>query len=326
MTRLGILSAAHLHAHAYADILTELDGVTVAGVADTDADRGRGFAADHDLKYRDRDALLESVDGAVVCAANTAHDRWVRAAAEAGVDVLCEKPLATTAATAADLVGACEEAGVALAVAMPLRHSTPAREARRLVRDGGVGEVRSLSGTNRGTMPGDWFIDPELSGGGAVMDHTVHIVDLAHWLLDTRVTEVYAETATRMHDIPVEDVNHLSMRLADGTTLLLDGSWSRPDGAPFWGDATLEVIGTEGTANIECFGQRFDRIDADGVSSVYWGDDPNEGMLRRFVETVRDGCPPATSGTDGVAAVAVVEAAYESAETGQPVTVAYDAI
>lgn len=319
----GICSVAHPHAEAYAAILADLDTVDFVGITDTDADRGREFAARTESEFRSRESLLERADGVVVCSANAHRKEWIEPAAERGIDVLSEKPLGTSVSDAKDLTRLCSDAGVALSVAMPLRHSIPARRARDRLTE--IGEMTALSGTNRGHFPGGWFGDPAQSGGGAVMDHTVHIVDLVSWLTDTRVGEVYAATGTRFTDAEVEDVNVLSMELTDGTPFLLDGSWSKPDKWESWGDATLEVTGTQGVLDLDCFAQRF-RVtrdeDPSGVSSVFYGTDPNRLMLERFVETIR-GRAPATPGTDAAEALAVVEAAYESASSGESVSVEY---
>ncbi len=325
--RIGILSAAHLHAGAYAGQLASLEGAELVGVADTDDERGREFAESHDVDYLDADAILKRADGVIICSTNANHRDWAERAAEAGAHVLSEKPLAAESDDARAIVDACASAGVRLGVAMPLRFSLPARKAKEALEDGMVGSVHSIAGTNRGKMPGSWFTDPDAAGGGAVMDHSVHIVDLVHWLTGERVAEVYAETGTRFHDLPVEDVNLLSMELTDGTQFSLDGSWSRPDSWDFWGDATVSLVGTEATVDVDCFAQKLkytdDRTDGDGVQSLYWGTDPNGGLIADFVEAVREGRPPEITGSEGVEAVAVVEAAYESAERGEPVDVEY---
>lgn len=319
---LGILSTAHLHSNAYASVITGLDDAELVGVADSDEERGQAFAATHDTAFVNVDDLLDTVDGVIVCSTNADHARWVEVAADAGVDVLCEKPLAPVVEDAERIVTTCEAADVRLGVAMPLRFSHPAREARERLVAGDLGEVRAISGTNRGKMPDGWFADPEASGGGAVMDHTVHIVDLVHWLTGERVSEVYAETATRMHDVPVEDINVLSMELTDGTQFSLDGSWSKPEQWDFWGDATVELVGDDAVLSVDCFDQTFKHT-CDSVESVYWGTDPNEGLIADFVDAIRDDRPPEIPGADGVDAVRVVAAAYDSAERGEPVMVTY---
>lgn len=326
-TRLGILSVAHVHADAYAAILSNLDEVDFVGVADENRTHGESFAAKYDTSYLETEALLDEVDGAVVCSPNTEHLPWVREAAAAGVDVLCEKPLATKSTIAEDIISITDGYGVELGVAMPLRHSVPAQRLKAAVENGDLGAIKAISGTNRGKMPGGWFTDPSASGGGAAMDHTVHVVDLVHWFTGERVAEVYAETGTRFYDINVEDVNLLSMELTDGTQFSLDGSWSRPEEWDFWGDVTLEVIGTNGVASVDCFDEKYrqtqDAGEEPGQRSVFYGTDPNVGMLREFTRTVRGRDTSLVSGREGTDAVAVVEAVYESAHRSDPVEVTY---
>lgn len=325
--RIGILSTAHVHTAAYAAIADESDGVEFVGVADDDADRGVTFAEEHGTELRETDELLDAVDGAIVCSENTTHSEWVERAATTGVDVLCEKPLATTVDAAVGIRDACLDANVDIGVAMPLRFSEPAIRAKKQVENGRIGSLQLLAGTNRGQRPGSWFADPTKSGGGAAMDHTVHIVDLVHWLTGERVAEVYAQHDTRFESLDVEDVNVLSMELTDGTAFTLDGSWSRPDEWDFWGDATLELVGTRGSIDVDCFDQTFkltrDNGPQTGIASVYWGSDPNVGLIRDFVDAVGTDRRPEISPDDAVDAVAVVEAAYESAESDDPVSVSY---
>lgn len=324
--RIGIFSTAHLHSEAYAAELAELENAELIGVADEKSDRGQSFAASQEISYLPEEELLDLVDGAIVCSTNANHGRWVRQAAYAGVHVLAEKPLAPTTAEAQNIVETAERENIHLGVAMPLRFSEPVLRAKQRLDADELGSVQAIIGTNRGQMPGGWFVDSDESGGGAVMDHTVHIVDLVHWLTGERVSEVYAETGTKFHDIPVEDVNVLSMTLSDGTQFSLDGSWSRPDSWDFWGDATVSFIGTEATIEVDCFAQKLkhtDDTEEPGIQSVYWGTDPNNGLIEDFVDAVRTDRPPEISGEEGVAAVSVVEAAYESAEHGEPVEVEY---
>lgn len=322
----GLVSTAHLHANGYAPILSGLDGANFVGIADEDEDRGREAADRYGTSYYERDDLLDEVDAAIVCSTNVDHADHVAACADAGVDVLCEKPLATGRAEATEMVERCADAGVKLGVAMPLRFSPPVRSLANALDDGRLGKVHAINGTNRATMPGGWFADPEAAGGGAVMDHTPHVVDLAHDLVGERVVEVHAEIGTRFHDISVDDVNVLSMELADGTSFVLDGSWSRPDNWPTWGGATLEISGTEGVASVDCFEQNLtytgDVGDTD-VREISYGSDANAGLIQDFVAAVRDGRPPEITGQEGAEVVAVIDAAYRSMDRGEPVTVEY---
>lgn len=324
----GILSAAHVHTGGFAARLADAEGVEFVGITDDDPERGQKAATTHDTEFLEPVDLLESIDGAIVCSTNTAHLQWVERAAEYGVHILCEKPLATTIEDARAIVDLCDSAGVQLGLCMPLPFSIPARRAQAAYEDGEIGDLRVAIGTNRAWLRNrhltGWSADPEHAGGGAVMDHTVHIVNLVRWITGEEVVEVYAELATMHNDLVVEDINVLSMELSGGGVFTLDGSWDRPDDWDYWGDATLNLIGTDGEISVDCFDQTLKRTrEGEGVDKVYWGGIPDDGLLRDFVESIENDRPPLVSGEDGLRETAVIVAAYESNERGEPVAVEY---
>lgn len=328
--KLGILSTAHNHSDAYAEALKALEIADLVAVADEDEERGRKFAEQHDIEYGSRAEILEQIDAGIVTAANANHLEWTEAAAKAGVHVLCEKPLATTEDNARAMVRVCESSGVILGVAMPVRFSEPARLAKTAVENGEIGELQAIIGTNilMQKTGGDWMTDPERSGGGAIMDHTVHIIDLARWITGQEVANVYAESGTRFTNIPVEDIVVLSMAMQDGTPLTHDGSWRQPKSWDFWGDVTMRLIGTKGVLEIDCFDQTLTQttdIGQDpGIDSVYWGTDMNKELLRDFVTAVSAGEQPEISGQEGVREVQIVEAVYESVESNNLVSIEHN--
>src|SRR5687767_2579973 len=180
--RIGILSFAHHHGEAYIANLRAMPDVEVC-VADEDTDRGVDLAHRHDVPiYQTYEALIESKpDGVIICSENTRHLPLVEMAAASKINVLCEKPLATTAAEAKAVVEICEQAGVLLMTAFPMRFSPPLIEVKARLDAGELGQVYCFNATNQAELPTKhraWFIDPSLAGGGAIMDHTVHLVDV----------------------------------------------------------------------------------------------------------------------------------------------------
>lgn len=328
---IGILSTAHVHTDGFAGLLSSNDEVEFVGIADEDEQRGTETAQRYDVPYMETEELLSRVDGALVFSTNTTHRPWVERAARAGVDVLCEKPLATELGEAQAIVDCVEENGIDLGMVMPLPFSQPARRAKRELSGNAIGDLKLATGTNRAKLRNrhetGWSATPEHSGGGAVMDHTAHIVGLLRWLTGQEIREVHAELAT-MHDgVGVEDVNLLSMELDDGTPFTLDGSWSRPEENDYWGDATLRLVGTDGTLAIDCYDYKLtvtrDAGEDPGVSSAYWGELPNAALLADFLEAVNIDRAPEITARDGLKEAAVCVAAYESARIGGPVTVEY---
>lgn len=337
--RIGLLSFAHLHAEGYLSALQIMPDVEIVGVADENQERGRHFARQFGVHlHADYDALLrENPDGVIITSENARHLPLVRMAASAGAAVLCEKPLATTVEDARAIVEVCRLAGVPLMTAFPMRFSPPAVEIKKLVDGGSLGRIYGCNSTNQGALPEfhqaenlpflqrAWFTDPVLAGGGAVTDHVVHLADLLRWYFGQEVVEVYAATNQVMHAgrVAVETGGLVMLTFADGTFASVDCSWSKPAYYPTWGGLKLEVVAENGLATMDAFRQ---------VMTVYserqrrpqyafWGSDANAGMLREFIAAARERRAPAVTGEDGLRAVEIVAAAYESARTGQPVRV-----
>ncbi|MDP9317358.1 MAG: Gfo/Idh/MocA family oxidoreductase, partial [Chloroflexota bacterium] len=211
--KIGILSAAHVHTSSYARALQQIPGVTLAGLWDDNVTHGQQRAEEYDTTFEaDLDRFLEGCDAVVICSENVRHRELTVKAAEAGRHVLCEKPLATTTADARAMVEACQKAGVLLGTAFPVRQSGAVISLRDAVRNGVLGHVLMIRGTNRGTMPGGWFVDKSLSGGGAITDHTVHVVDAIRFVTGEEITSVYAQADTHFYpDLAVEDCGLLIM-------------------------------------------------------------------------------------------------------------------
>jgi predicted dehydrogenase len=319
--RIGMLHFAHFHSYDYAKHLAAMPGVTISGVADRDADRGREAASRLGTRYfPSADALFrDQPDAVLVSSENARHEADVVEVASAGIHVFCEKPIATTLDSARRMIDACRKAGVVLQVAVPVRFSPPVQRARELVREGSIGKVLAANTTNRGRLVRTWFAEPELSGGGAVMDHTVHVVDLLRWFLADDVVEVYAEADRLIYpDLACDDCGLLSLKFKKGAIATLDTSWSRLPSYPTWGDVILRLWGEKGTLDVDAFSQNV-VVWGDAPRLEGWGSNCDVGMMADFVNTLRSGKEPSATGHDAMKALEVAIGAYESVKTGKPV-------
>lgn len=332
--RIGLLSFAHLHAASYARVLAGMPDVEVLSTdpgheARPDGEIGGAAAAERfGVPYADDiDALLAwRPDAVVVCSENVRHREHVELLAAAGVHVLCEKPLATSVEDATAMVKACEAAGVHLMVAFPVRFSPVFAALRQRLDDGQLGRICAVTGTNNGRVPGGraWFTDPDLAGGGALTDHTVHLADLMDALLGgARPRSVYAQASNVLHpELRVETAGLVSIEYPGGIVATIDCSWSKPDGYPIWGGLTLQVVGTAGAADLDAFAQLvtgFSQSRGAAVNLSY-GVDTDALLLAEFVDAIREGRTPQPDGYVGLRTVEIVEAAYASAGSGEPVT------
>lgn len=327
MTKIGIMSFAHMHAHGYAAALNALPDATLAAVWDDDAKRGKAAAKKHGAPFTaSMDAFLASgLDGVIVTSENVKHRAMVEAAAAAGLWILCEKPLAPTAADARAMVAACKKAKVGLGTAFPCRWAPPLAEAKAKIASGALGEVRAVTCTNHGQAPGGWFADPALSGGGATMDHTVHVADLLRWMLGREFTKVYCELGNQLHrgELATDDIGSVHLEMTGGVQVSHLASWSRPRSFPAWGDVTLHFMGDKGVLFVDAFRQNLTAYD-DKDMRVRWvgyGDSADEGLVADFVQAVRERRDPSATGVDGLRATEVTEAAYRSAKAGKAVKI-----
>ncbi|MGM1047102.1 MAG: Gfo/Idh/MocA family protein [Bacillota bacterium] len=321
--KVGFISFAHMHAVSYLNAMLQRSDVEVIGIADEDAERVAPFTTDRGIPYyADYNELLaQDIDAVVICSENARHAELTFKAAEAGKHVLCEKPLGLSEEEMISMIRVCREQGVQLMTAFPCRFLTAVRQAKQAIDEGKIGDILAMKGTNRGTMPGGWFLEKEHSGGGAVFDHTVHVMDLMHWFTGSVVEEVYAHAETLFHDTDIDDAGMVHVKFANGVFAVLDPSWSRSSSFPTWGDVTLEIIGTKGTLSIDAFSQKNDLYSdaAQKANWSYWGDDMDTELINSFVDSIVQGKPVSVSGEDGYLSARVGLAAYESARTGQPV-------
>ncbi len=317
------MSFAHLHAMSYAASINELASAEFVGIADHDQARAEQMAATFKTRaFASYAELLASdVEAVVIASENIRHRELVEMAAAAKKHIICEKPLATTLADGQAMIDACKAAGVQLMTAFPCRFSPAMGRVKASVEQGRIGKILAIRGTNRGRCPGGWFIDKSLSGGGAVIDHTVHVTDLIRWLTGKEVVEVYAESSNRTLHQDFEDIGFLTLGLDGGTFATLDASWSRPKSFPTWGDVTMAVVGETGTLYLDMFSQNLVVYsDKTGGTSWHpWGSNIDTLMMSAFVEAIASGAPVPITGEDGLRAAEVALAAYRSIEAGTPV-------
>ncbi len=322
VVRIGFLSIAHLHAHSYGRVINGLTGCRLVGIYDPDQERGMQGAKEMGTEYfADPAELLSQTDAVIICSENSRHREFTELAAKHGCHVLCEKPIATTLEDARAMIDACARAGVKLQIAFPVRFVTPVLRVKEMLDSGAVGKVLAIVGTNQGQMPGGWFADPELAGGGAVMDHTVHVVDLIRWFLGKEFVSVYAEVDNMLWDTGIDDCGMLSMELEDGTIVTQDPSWSRPMTFPTWGNVTMRIIGTQGMIDLDAFAQNFVVYDDAHrkVSERSFAEDMDLGLIQDFIQMIVEDREPTITGYDGLKALEVALAAYRSAQEKKPV-------
>jgi predicted dehydrogenase len=331
------MSFAHTHAVGYLAALRAMPDVEVRG-SDPDGVstgsgvgelRGGDLADALGVQYADsyEELLAWGPDAVVVTSENARHRELVELAAAAGAHVLCEKPLATTWEDGLAIRDAVEAAGVVLMVAFPVRFASAFAKLRAAHEAGALGQLFSIRGANNGMLPLSraWFTDPALSGGGAIVDHVVHIADMLEGLMHAEPLTVTAVANRTLHAgrAQTETAGLVTITYDNGVIAAVDCSWSMPDTSAVWGGLTLDVAGTGGTVSLDFFGPAAHGIAADTglpIESRY-GADLDEAMLRTFLDSVRTGTQPQPDVRVGLRTLSIVLAAQESVRTGRTVAV-----
>lgn len=327
--RIGILSFAHLHAEGYQANLKNMPGVELVGFSHPDADEAKHYAQQYGLRsFSSHKALLaEGLDGAIVCSENAHHLELVELAAQAKCQILCEKPIETNIEDARAMQKVCEQNGVHFMTAFPMRFSPSAVAVRSAIQQGQLGRIYGVNGINHSEIPKAhraWFADAALAGGGAVMDHVVHLADLLRWYFNAEITEVYAEVDNLFYptQVSVDTAGLLLVKLSNGVQASIDCSWSRPTFYPRWGHLKMEIVGEQGVAVMDSFAQHvtvYARNAARNPSWMGWGPDADRSMLEEWISSIRERRAPSVQWNDGYQAMRVALAAYESAQSHTPV-------
>jgi len=213
---------------------SRLDAIATAGVAEVAAVADPALAGSIDTLD---ELLAEELDGVVIATPSAQHAEQAVAALERGLPVFCQKPLGRTAAEAQRVVEAARTADRLLTVDFSYRSAEAFRAAHDVVRSGELGQILAADLVFHNAYGPDkaWFYDPQLAGGGCLIDLGVHLVDLAVWMLDLDPVDV----RSRLRGQPVEQ-----LATAELDHVRLACSWNLHAGR----EAVIEasVYGSEG--------------------------------------------------------------------------------
>ena len=251
MIRLGVISFAHGHIHAYMRAIADFEDAVAVACWDDDHERGKHYAAQYGMDFVAELAQFLSrgdIDAVFVTSPTHRHAAHVAAAAQAGKHILLQKPMALTLADCDDIIQAVRQAGVKFSMCYQMRADPINRKIRQLVKEGAVGNiavVRRRHAINALLNPewavaGNWHIDPA-QNMGMFMDDASHAADWFYWLLG-RPASVMAEIDNVVTDIAPDDNGVAVYRFDRGVMGILLNSSTQVAA-----EATTEIYGDAGT-------------------------------------------------------------------------------
>ena len=292
--------------------------------------------------FTDAKAMLAKVDmdAVSICTPNDSHHDLTLAAIEAGLAVLCEKPLALNTAQAQEMADAAEAAGVVNMAGFSKRFFPAARLAKSLIEKGELGEIYVLEGhyvqgwALKPDLPLVWRLQRDRAGSGALGDLGSHLFDLARWWVG-EAEEVVALKRTFVAERPlpqgqgrgtvdVDDHVGFVVRFRRGAMGTFTASRAVPS---LRDDCRLAAHGSEGSLTFTtqqpdrlqvCLGRGMMSLQAYAEVEVPW-EYRNVDEIPFFVEAVKEGTPVEPSFLDGLRCQELLDAVLESAEAGRRV-------
>lgn len=353
--RVGLVGAGRIVELTHLPLLCSRQDVTVAGLFDTNVERAEQMAARFGAENvcATPEELFElDLDAALVACPNYKHAEVTVAALQAGINVLCEKPMATGADEARAMIDAADRNGRELMIAFANRFRPEVIALRKAIEDGALGEIRSVrcGWLRRSGVPGlnSWFTSKRKAAGGVLIDLGSHLVDLALWLTGNPrplsvqcVTEYatgHASEASwyRPTDEPAADscdveIGATGFAVMEGpVNIFIEVSW---DCAVPYDQTYLHLMGTRGSARIDTLfglspsGHRPAhplRIweGGSGKSREVAGSEdllaPYRDQWSFFIDGLRNGRGLRASLSDSLATVELIEAMYQSASSLPP--------
>ena len=348
--RVGVIGCG-FQGRLHVEVLSRLPGAELVAVADIDPDRVETLAREYGVagSYTDYRRMLdaERLDLVTICTMPVHHAEMALAAFSRGAHVLCEKPLAMSAAEGAAMVGAARRAGRFLAVGLNMRFMPNSVAIRSFIRDGGFGRPVYTRVVASDEIP--WWGEHyrrEVSGGGALAASAVHLLDLALWFAGfpepvsasgsmatmfptKRGSTAPTPAAAARYD--AEDLFSAHVRFADGFWLTIEGSWignqvPRPGPEPWIYELT--AIGEDAQVWFDPLSIRGEAPDGSTVDLLPPGTESDvsfppsvERLIAEVVTAAQEGRTPSVTGEQALVSQRIVDAIYLSAETGreQPV-------
>jgi UDP-N-acetyl-2-amino-2-deoxyglucuronate dehydrogenase len=339
----GIIGTG-LIADFHARAIKEIPGARVVACVDIMAERAVAFGRRHacaDYSNMDKFLAHPGLDIVTICTPSGLHRDPAVAAARAGKHLIVEKPMEISLERCDAIIAACEKTGVHLSGVFMSRYHEAAIVLKKAVDEGRFGRLTLGSASVKWYRAqeyydrGGWKGKKAVDGGGALMNQSIHAVDLLQWYMGP-VESVMAYAANLVHErIEVEDTAVAVLRFRNGAFGIIEGSTAAYPGFM----KKIEICGWKGSAVLEEESLPFwkfaeERPEDEAIRSRYTvasstgggASDPAaisyEGHRKQFediIASIKAGKPPAIGGLEARKAVEIILAIYKSAETGQEV-------
>lgn len=291
-------------------VLSSLENVAVRAVSDIDLNRAKSVAKEYGVPKAsaNNSELLEdpSIEAVSICTPTTTHWAIAEQAVSSGKHVFVEKPVCDTVEQARLLIAKAGNTGVKVMPGHIERFNPGVKRVKQLLDQGIVGEVVLLHARRVGRWP------DRIGDVGVVKDSAIHDLDLARYLLGEPVS-IYARVGSLSHRF--EDFAEIMLAFPGVKTAFIESNWLTPRKI-----RRLTITGREAVVDLDFLSQRVILESSRGISSLEGKRvEPLMLELKHFAECVAGDADPLVTGTDGLRALEMAEAALKSSSTGRVV-------
>lgn len=351
--RVGIIGCGGIAGGKHLPAIREQGNIEVVALCDLIEERALNyrekFGWPDATVYTDyKELLKEELDAVYVLTPNKAHSQITIDALHAGKNVMCEKPMAKTAADAKAMLDAAKETGRVLTIGYQNRYRPDSTYLKRACDNGDLGEIymAKAHAIRRRAVP-TWgvFLDEEAQGGGPLIDIGTHALDLTLWMMDNYEPEsvmgsVYkklgdqTETANAWGDwdpekYTVEDSAFGFIKMKNGATIILESAWAL--NSLEVDEAKTSLCGTKAGADmkdglrinsVKYNKQIIEKPELDPAGVAFFdgeGEKPDVIEQQIFYDAVMNGRDVVVKPEQAYVVTRILEAIYESAKTGKAV-------
>jgi predicted dehydrogenase len=333
MLKFGIIGYDHPHILRYAPTIAGHKEVALNSIAAIGINRDLSKKDAERFKvryYEDLDEMLtkeQGLNAVYIGTEPSRHLEVVKKVAPRGIDILCDKPIATNLEEADEIISIAEDSDVKLMVPFNPPYQLGVIRMKEMIESGEFGDIYHLNATKYGKIPTvikglntSWFLDQEKAGFGGFADIGIHAVFGLMWLVGRPAKKVYAEIGRRVHtEIPVDDFGTVFIEFEGGVIGTISAGWVNPLGFPTHLDAKFEILGSKKAMIVDKPYHDFKIFDQEKTESVNWWRVDVDRLIDEFIMSIIEGREPAITGRDARAALEIIVAAYKSSEAGKEI-------
>ncbi len=323
--KFGLVGAGAI-AQSYIQAFESTEIAQLVGVADIDVGRAKALADRLGCQsFSSPEEMIDGVeiDAAIVCTPPITHLEVCRYLLEHKIHVLCEKPLSINSASAKLMIETAKQSAVILTMASKFRYVEDVIHAKQIVSSGILGEIVLFENafTGRVDMSKRWNSQPQISGGGVLIDNGTHSVDIMRYFLGS-LAEIQVVEGKRIQGLEVEDTVQIFVKSASGVRGNIDLSWSINKEL----DSYIRIYGSQGTISVGWKESKYRQ--ASSSDWVVFGKGYNKvqafrSQIENFAKAINGQEALLITAEDGLASVEAIESAYAAMRQTSWTPIAY---